>query len=499
MKFLKQNLILVFLLVFTIFQVSATEKSFVLGGKNGWTDYVSQTEGLDFTEGYLGYDGFQIASGSHKITEDTDLYISFEDSRVIDLTGHYQVEENHIYQTENSAVGRKAAVSRENKVMLSLMGEKESIFGKFGPTGPFSIEFWIKPAVGVSGESIFFWRSSRNTNQYSDYQTIEASFMNGKMNWKFINVFTDVNDKSYDLYLSSAASIMPEKWSHHYICYDENEGMLEYYIDDRLEDLVYTTDSGNAYGEYLTPDLGSPAKIEICREYTGSIDEFVISHEVRHYLDTDKSKGEIPYFVSQPLKTGRNGCSIISVEKIANLPEQTDLRLFVRGADNYYELADLNNTDELPWVALDEGIPESLVTGSYFQIAAFFYSNGDNDRSPVLSEVEIKYNEPEIPIAPAKVFVEAMDDGSIKISWTNNNFDGKYGYLLYYGTQSGEFIGVGADQGSSPVDCMTKTSCTLSGLKNGQIYYFAVASYLLDYPDIIGEMSKEVYERSLKK
>lgn len=485
--------------VFTIFEIFATEKSFVLGGNEGWEKFTSTADGLVMTKGLYGYQGWQIAAKNHNVNSKTDLYLSFENekkTKTSDETGKYTVIEENLYFSSNSAVGTKAGVSRHNDAFIVLMGNKESIFGKAGPTGSFSMEFWLKPSVCVSGENIFFWRSSKNNMQYSDYQTLDVGFMNGKMEWKFLNIFCDVNGKGKDIYVKSSSTILPEKWTHHYLCYDEEEGMIEYYLDGKLEDLVYTTDNGSSYGQFLISDLGTPSKVEICKNFSGSIDEFIISQEIRHFLDTDKEFKYIPSFVSVPLKSEKNGCKIIKVESLSTIPNQTDLQFFIRSSDSSYSMID---EDKLKngWVKIKDNIPLQQVEGRYFQIAAFFYSDGELEKSPILTQIEIKYEEPDLPIPPSKIYSETKD-GMISVFWTNNNMDDRYGYILYYGTKSGSYIGVGLDQGNSPIDCGQKTSITLSGLEVGKIYYFTVASYLKDYPEIIGETTKEIYDRVLR-
>ena len=469
-----------------------------MGGEKGWSGVTEKVVNLNFTEGYYGYDAYAISAKTHKMTDKTDLYVSFEDRNVSDRTGNYTILENRTYFTNNEAAGRVAGISREDDTMLSFMGGKNSIFGKSGLVGSFSIEFWICPSVCVSGENLFFWRSSRNIKQYSAYQTIDCSFMNGKVEWKILNVFYDVNDNPYDFILTSHSNVMPEKWSHHYICYDAEEGTLEYYIDGKLEDFKFTTDTGNGYGQYLLLEFGMPAKIEIAKSYVGAIDEFVISKNVRHYLDTNPKSSEIPYFFSSPLATKKSGCVLTSIEVLSETPPQTELEFFVRGVQNAFELSeDYSKYSSTEWVAVKNGIPEKEVVGRYFQVAAYFYSDGNGSISPSLTQINVNYKEPELPIPPVLVTAKSSDS-KVLLSWNDNNYDGKYGYLVYYGTHSGEFIGVGFDQGDSPIDCGSNTSIEVTGLENGKIYYFTVASYLKDYPDIIGENSREVHARPMK-
>ena len=320
------------LLLFINFNSICEENTIILGGKNGWIESTQSVSNLTLGKGRYGQEALQIATSSHQIDDSTDLYISFEDAKlcsVIDETGNYKVEENNLFFTENSIVGNMAGLSRGKGALMVLSGKKGSLFGEIGLTGSFKIEFWLNPSVCESGENIFFWRSSRNINQYSDYQIIEAFIMNGKMEWKFQNVFTDSYQKSYDIYLKSSSTIVPEKWARHSVCYDDENGTLEYYIDGILEGITYTTDTGNAYGQYLIPDLGTPAKIEICRNFVGSIDELLISRQVNDLTQTQNTgvySADGGSFKSIPLDTKSNGSVLKNVKSIMNIPEQTEVQ-----------------------------------------------------------------------------------------------------------------------------------------------------------------------------
>ena len=488
------------LLLFVNFQLNCQENSLVLGGKNGWTDFIQNSRNLTLGKGRFGQQAIQLDTFSHKISKTTDLYISFENlqvSSVEDETGNYKVQESNLFFTENSIVGNLAGLSRGKGALLSLSGNKGSLFGEIGLTGAFKIEFWLNPAVCASGENIFFWRTSRNVNQYSDYQIIEAIIMNGKLEWKFQNVFTDSYQKSYDIYLKSSSTIVPEKWARHSICYDDETGTIEYYIDGILEGIAYTTDTGNAYGQYLMPDFGTPAKIEICRNFVGSIDELIISRQIDDVTKLANSgvySTDGGFFESKPLDTFRDGSIVTSVKSIMNIPEQTEAQIFIRASDNFYEW----DENYPKWTLVKNGKPESLVYGRFFQVATNLYTDGNGEKTPVITSIDINYSLQNPPFPPSKIF-SVSGDKEITISWNQNNPDDKYGYLLYYGTKSGEYLGQEANQGDSPIDCGSSTSIKLTGLKNGRIYYFAVATYLKEYPEIIGTLSEQIYDRPLSK
>jgi hypothetical protein len=72
------------------------------------------------------------------------------------------------------------------------------------------------------------------------------------------------------------------------------------------------------------------------------------------------------------------------------------------------------------------------------------------------------------------------------------------GYLVYFGTASGEYFGESVIQGASPVNAGKKTSVRIEGLKNGILYYFAVAAYDRMNPANAGMFSREVMARPLR-
>jgi hypothetical protein len=105
----------------------------------------------------------------------------------------------------------------------------------------------------------------------------------------------------------------------------------------------------------------------------------------------------------------------------------------------------------------------------------------------------------------------AAADGSVDLSWravSRAEPEKKTGYLVYFGETSGVYRGTHAiidgKQVVSPVDAGTGTSLRLEGLKNGALYYFAVASYDAEARDGVpyndgalaaGEFSREVAAR----
>ena len=90
-------------------------------------------------------------------------------------------------------------------------------------------------------------------------------------------------------------------------------------------------------------------------------------------------------------------------------------------------------------------------------------------------------------------------DGQVTLTWSYSVDDDAGGYYIYYGERPGEYLGREAYKGDSPINVGNVNKVTLNGLKNGKIYYFAVATYSKLDDRIIGVLSKEVYARPLRK
>ena len=166
------------------------------------------------------------------------------------------------------------------------------------------------------------------------------------------------------------------------------------------------------------------------------------------------------------------------------------LLLYVRSGDNCYGW-----TDSWPaWRRVTSDEPLTGVSGLYFQLAAELLPDGGGTRTPTVTELDLHYTEQPLPLAPFTLRAEA-GNGSVTLTWSYSVDDNAGGYYVYYGNKSGEYLGRVAVQGPSPVKVGNTTSITLTGLKNGTIYYFAVSAYSRIDDRINGLLSKEVYAR----
>jgi hypothetical protein len=90
-------------------------------------------------------------------------------------------------------------------------------------------------------------------------------------------------------------------------------------------------------------------------------------------------------------------------------------------------------------------------------------------------------------------------DGAVDIVWRSSPDPDVSGYLVYFGTSSRNYFGESTIRGVSPINVGKQTSVRIDGLKNGTLYYFAVAAYDRMNPANAGVFSREVSARPLRK
>ena len=146
------------------------------------------------------------------------------------------------------------------------------------------------------------------------------------------------------------------------------------------------------------------------------------------------------------------------------------------------------------WVQLN---PENLLGSQRGGISSLLFElfpDGNGKESPVLQDLTAVYEPKLIPLSPSGLRAKA-GDGSVTLFWNEASDPDVRGFRVYYGDEPGLYFGDTARQGKSPIDVGKVTSITLTGLRNGTLYYFAVIAYDSSSPSQISEFSKEVYAR----
>ncbi len=485
------------LLLFTVLPAFPAEKVIELGGASGWPA-LSVQDGITTGTGRFGYTSLQLATDARRITNTTDMLLSFEGGQFIDVAGRYTVDAGDSRFSSAAMMGQTAAAF-PGGTGLVLRGQKGTMFGTENWSGSFVMEFWLCPSQVENGEMILNWSSSRNADGYPLYQMISATFDANRMVWNLTNIFSGYTGQNGEVVLKGIQTLIPGKWSHHALIYSVDTGLLEYQVNGMTEDLLYVTRNNQEGGRICPVMLGVPSEVEVCPQYTGLLDDFRILQDSRlveeqTYRTVLQGKDFSRYPVqggrieSQPLQVAA-GSELVRIEAEINQPLQTAVQLFVRAGDNFYEW-----TDTFPaWIPVEPGTDCSGITGKYFQVAAHLYPDGAGVYTPSVTRIAVVYREVDPPLPPFAVNARA-GNGYVELSWSAS-IDDVAGYYVYYGERPGEYLGRFAVEGMSPVAVGNVTSVKISGLQNGRIYYFAVASENKNGQR--GNLSAEVYARPL--
>lgn len=474
-------------------------ESYKIGGAKGWND-IGVRNGITTGKGRFGYECLELDRNNADITYDTDLLIDFEDNDVRDKAGHYTVTSNKTFISEKAIVGKGAALSRGIEGGLSIHGDEQSLFGCEGPIGSFKIDFWINPSVVDNGEVLLNWRSSKNDVESVIYQVVSVSFYQNKAMCLFSNIFNGYKKDMGDICLVTSSKVIPGKWSHHTIAFDDESGALEYRIDGELEAIKFITDDGHEGGNVYHMEMGVSADLELIPSFTGYLDQVRIQRsfvEKENQLVAETAQSLNPKLYSTkggrfetiPLLT-KSGTIFNSIQVEKNEPEQTAIQYYVRSGDNYF-----NWTQDYPeWKPVSPGEEISGVSGLYFQVAVELFPDGEGKKTPSVTELTLNWTTIPDPMPPFRVTAE-KGNGQVKLSWNYSVDDSAGGYYIYYGTRPGEYLGRFAAEGPSPINVGNSTTFTLTGLENGTIYYFAIAAWSKNDSRISGPLSKEVFAR----
>jgi hypothetical protein len=389
---------------------------------------------------------------------------------------------------------------------LVLRPKGEALFGPGKMIGDFSIEFWLFPMNMENGEQILAWTASKLDGRGGSVtQRIECEAVKNRLQWTFLDFFSTAGGTGGKTVFLTGSVVLPHTWSHHLIRFNADLGLLEYLVDGRLEALDYTTSSGReGGGDVYVPVIGRDGRFVLGGRLAGIIDEFRIYSLCLESPKLAKYPPDGGRVESRTLDLGGGRRSrILKIEALGGwisdgprnsrvFPENVyagnttggislcfadhaEIQIFIRANDTPYRWNDI------PWVPVEPGIaPSEDLSGRYIQVAAAFYPSGDGETTPYLDELRISYRTAEPPMPPVQLSALGRD-GAVELSWRASPGRDVGGYLIYYGTSSGEYFGDHAILGNievkPPVNVGNRTAVRIEGLKNGTLYYFAVAAY----------------------
>ncbi|MDR2782871.1 MAG: hypothetical protein LBB48_03365 [Treponema sp.] len=530
---LKVVLLLLFSFAFFLPLFGLGELTLRIGQDAGWS-LVEKREGVAEVDTRRPWPALALIAAQPTVQGVyTDMLLTFDESspdRFDDGAGHYKAAVQDVDVVSQAGrlmarYGAGAVVFSErngiapNAPLVITPRSQDALFASGKRIGDFSMEFWVQPFNMGAGEQAFSWSAAKRRTK-TDYiiQYITCTASKNRFQWAFRDFFASARDDGRStITLTGITPLIPKTWSHHLIRFNAHTGLLEYLVNGKLEAIAYATSTGREGGDVYTPLIGDDGNFVLGAQFSGLLDEVRVSGGYR--IDTET--GETVYTAKFPASGGRietrgidlgePNVQILRIDaltgrlsfvnnKIRNefagnaalrFSDESALQFFIRTSDSPYRW-----TSE--WQAITPGLPlNERVKGRYVQLAVQFYPSGDGEASPYLDEIRIVYKPDEPPLPPMLV-VAIAGDGAVDLSWKNSPDIDTMGYFVYYGTVSGTYFGEDSLAGESPIDVGKRTSVRIDGLKNGALYYFAIAAYDSLSPPHLGMFSREVTARPLQ-
>ncbi len=426
-----------------------------------------------------------------------DLYLSFDGPEPVDTTGRWTVERIGPYQRSEAArFGAGAGSFRAPETKLVLQPSSRAVFTPDVPLGDLSLEFWLKPTRAESGEIVFLWKSTRKSGKTSAAQQISCIILRNRVVFGFLNFFGTIDGKKVDISLQGSSLLVPAVWSHHLVRFDSSTGLVEYLMNGQIEAVAYATSSGKQAGSVYTPIPGGSGRLELAQNYTGLLDEFRLTQS----FTSDPSLSRYPaagaVALSPIFDLGATNSELLSIAARVRTPGESALHWSYRIADSSVGWRD----DAPAWIPFTPGstleLSGAVPRGRYIQLRAELFPDATGERAPSVSSVSIVYEPDRAPAPPGNVSA-SPGNARLVVRWTPVSEADVAGYMVYYGLAPGDYFGSGAAEGASPifVPGARTSSLTLNGLKNGSLYFVAVAAYDRANPPHIGELSREISAR----
>jgi hypothetical protein len=529
------------------------EKTLTIGAASGW-DTVETRERITTIPSVRPFPVLALASAqnlaepavrtAHAAGPDLDMALSFDEGRpdlFTDGTGHYSL----VVSPAVTAVTQRWARAGTGAAHFSGSASTEILAAAGGletlvitPRGPealfyqgrrfkdFTLEFWLNPMNMENGEQILFWSATRRTARGEEIvQRIQCTAVRNRLQWTFQDLFADPGDsRRLTFSFNGITPVTPQIWSHHLIRFNSTTGMLEYLVNGTAESICYVSSTGREGGEVYTPIGGQGSKLVLGGRYAGLMDEFRLrgafveepalskypprgGRMETGFLDLgvggsqiikiDAQGGRITPDLRSNTGRGRETARPIHPAEYADgtrpftFPDGSGVQFFIRTGDTPYP------ETATAWRPFEPGVEIPGLRGRYVQAAAEFYPSGDGETTPYLDGLQITYRPDEAPRPPTQVTVIPRN-GGVDLVWNNSVDKDTQGYFVYYGTSRGDYFGVDAVQGVSPINVGKRTSVHIDGLQNGTLYYFSITAYDTLNPLHEGEFSREVPARPLR-
>lgn len=336
------------------------------------------------------------------------------------------------------------------------------------PAGDFSIDFWVFPTRLAEGEELFSYKADIAAGNRLIQQLAVCAFENGRISWRFENIFYNAEGQSVSVSLRSG-SVLKGRWRRHTLRFKNDLGLLEILDDGVVAAVAYANRAGRETSELFEPrwQLGQNQTVQI-GSFAGYLDDFNVFSRYVPQLQGGRFAA-LGQMVTPPIDL--KGTRFKSAKIVGDAPESSSFRTYVRFGSSRPALEE----GSLPWRPYEPGSLYTGDTARFVQFKIEFYAGPLESSSPSLQDFIIVREILPPPPAPLPVSFSREANG-VMVRWQPLLAAGIKGYKLYFGEESGDYFGLSA-AGSSPIDVGEATELFIEGLKPGKLYYFSLTAY----------------------
>lgn len=384
----------------------------------------------------------------------------------------------------DGVLGGKAVLLPDGKSFVK-MDNRGYAYSSEDSINSFTIEFYLNPYQIRMNSKVLSKISIYNNGNSTEYSGVRASIIDGKLVWRFDNLFM-YNGQYSNITLSAGESLKPNEWRHHSVSFDAKTGKLVKYIDGLEEEVLYLTSSGDINGSPYMLNINNIIydPLYLGQGFIGGIDAFSFTPIFKKNFNLYKylKNGEI---ISEVIDFTNNNIFIDSINYRANIANGTYIDIYYRISDSYF----LPEDNFVEWKRLN-GNNIINERGRYIQIRTEFQSDTERNISPILNNMEIVYHNGKAPQKPINLTATAVNNSAV-LRWEGSH-ENVTGYKIYYGTKSGIYNN--AD--NIPIIVGNQTEYVVNGLRNGETYYFTITAIGGEGGNIESAFAEEVFVRT---
>ncbi|MFP4375632.1 MAG: LamG-like jellyroll fold domain-containing protein [Spirochaetales bacterium] len=464
------------------------------GRADGWTSLLVR-ERLVTVPGRDGFADLELEAFRHVSDSQTEILLHFDSLPITDAAGNFRVIAPAAELSSAVAqTGRQAILMDrpEDEIVLEPRGGSAFVPGM--EWGSFTIEFWLYPVRLSDGETLLSWQAQSRTLDEFETQAIRVYAEAGRLQASFENFFVRPDGGGVSVALSSDRLLIPRRWSHHAIRFDEQTGLLEYLVNGRPEDITYVSETGRQDGSVFFPRIAAlgARRLTLGGGVVAALDEFRIVRSFVEDLAQPKYPRNGGALITEYVDMGSSGSQLLSIDAEYDAPGLSDLFFYYRVSDVQRTASELAFGGD--WIPVEAGEQLAARPGRFVQLRVEFYPDTRSNQTPRLSSLSVSYQPDPAPLPPTALRATPMD-GSVLLEWSRVLDEDLAGYWVYYGTESGMYFGTGSASGESPIDVGLVTSFIVDGLENGELYFFAVSAYDQSQRALTAELSSEAAAR----